>query len=75
MSNIEDSEHVYHRLESPTQTAKDAALQQSTGEIWGRASIWSTIPKVKAYRGPLPPHGRGIEFFSAVSPDPGSAPP
>lgn len=39
MSNIEDSEHVYHRLESPTQTAEDAALQQSTGEIWGRASI------------------------------------
>lgn len=74
MENAHRSAHVYHRLESPTQTPDDAAVQQNTGEIWGRASIWSTIPKVKAYRGPLPAGTRGIEFFTAVAPDAGSSP-
>ena len=74
MPRADRSEHIYHRLESPTQTPQDAALQQSSGEIWGRPSIWSTIPKVKAYRGPLPSNARGIEFFTAVEPDAGSSP-
>lgn len=63
----------YHRLESPTQTADDAARQQATGEIWGRASMGSFIPKVKAYRGRLPDGARGIEFVTDVPPDVGSA--
>jgi hypothetical protein len=64
---------VYHRLESPTQTPADAARQQATGEIWGRPAQWSLIPKVKAYRGPLPAGARGIEFVTDVPPDVGSA--
>lgn len=63
----------YHRLESPTQTPNDAARQQSSGEIWGRAPLGSFIPKVKAYRGPLPEGARGIEFVTDVVPDVGSA--
>ncbi len=65
---------IYHRLAPPTQTAADAALQQSTGEIWGRPSLWSNIPKVKAYSGPLPNGKAGIEFRTTVPPDPGGAP-
>ena len=66
-------ERIYHRLESPTQTPADAARQQASGEIWGRSALGSFIPKVKAYRGPLPGDARGIEFVSAVQPDAGSA--
>lgn len=65
---------VYHRLESPTQTPADAAQQESSGEIWGKSSVWSTFPKVKAYEGPLPTGKRGIEFITDVPPDAGSAP-
>jgi hypothetical protein len=65
---------VYHRLESPTQTPSDAAQQETTGEIWGQASVWSTRPTVKAYAGPLPDGKRGIEFMTDVLPDLGSAP-
>lgn len=64
---------VYHRLESPTQTPADAALQVGSGEVWGRAALSSFIPKVKAYPGPLPPGARGIESTTDVPPDPGSA--
>ncbi len=65
---------AYHRLASPTQTAADAALQERTGEIWGRPSLWSDIPKVKAYDGPLPSGKAGVEFRTASPPDPGGAP-
>ena len=67
-------EHLYHRLESPSQSPADAAQQQISGEIWGQASIWSATPKVKAYRGPLLPGKRGVEFVTDVPPDVGSAP-
>ena len=65
---------VYHRRESPSQTPADAAQQEASSEIWGRPSIWSDIPKVKAYTGPLPENVRGIEFTTDVPPDPGNAP-
>lgn len=65
---------VYHRLESPTQTSEDAEKQAATAEVWGYPSIWSDIPKVKAYAGHLPPGKRGVEFRTAVPPDRGGAP-
>jgi hypothetical protein len=64
--------HLYHRLESPTQTPADAAMQTASGEIWGRAALLSHIPKVKAHRGPLPEGERGVEFWTEVPPDSGS---
>ena len=74
MAGGERAARVYHRLESPTQTPADAARQEASGEIWGRAPRGGTTPKVKAYPGPLPPGTRGIEFTTDVPPDPGSAP-
>jgi hypothetical protein len=65
---------VYHRLASTTQTAADAAMQEASGEIWGRAPRDSDIPKVKAYPGPLPPGAKGVEFTTDVEPDRGSRP-
>ena len=65
---------ICHRRESPSQTPADAAQQEASNEIWGRPSIWSDIPKVKAYSGPLPEDVRGIEFTTDVPPDPGCAP-
>lgn len=65
---------VYHPLESPTQTSEDAKKQEATAEIWGHPSVWSDIPKVKAYSGHLPPGKRGIEFRTVVPPDRGGAP-
>lgn len=65
---------IYHRLESPTQTAADARAQQVSGEIWGKAPRFSTLPKVKAYVGPLPAGARGVEFSASVPPDPGCPP-
>ena len=48
-----------------------------SGELWGtspRNIFRSNIPKVKAYRGELPPGIRGIQFETEVPPDPGSVP-
>ncbi len=58
----------FHREESPTQSMTIAAQQELSGEIWGAAAKWSSIPSVKAYRGPLPPGRRGIEFMTSVTP-------
>lgn len=66
--------HVYHRLESPTQTPADAARQAASGELWGRAPRTSFIPAAQAFRGPLPLGARGIEFTTDVPPDAGSPP-
>ena len=65
---------IYHRLESPTQAPEDAAEQEATGEIWGRAARGSDLAKVKAYAGPLPPGRRGIEFTTDTPPDDGCPP-
>jgi hypothetical protein len=67
-------ERVYHRLASSTQTEGDTEQQLTSGEIWGRPSVWSNFPKVKAYSGPLPQGRAGIEFRTSVPPDPGGAP-
>ncbi len=58
----------FHRLESPTQSKETAVLQMQSGEIWGRPARWSSIPAVKAWRGPLPAGRRGIEFMTSITP-------
>ncbi len=65
---------IYHRLESPTQTAEHARLQEVSGELWGRAPRGSNIPAAQAYIGPLPAGRRGIEFSTTVQPDPNKPP-
>jgi RHS repeat-associated protein len=74
IAKLGDEARVYHRVESTTQTTDIARLQEETGEIWGRAPRGSDIPKVQAYRGPLPEGRRGIEFITDVAPDPGGVP-
>lgn len=69
------SEAVYHRLESTTQTAADAANQVASNQIWGKAASTSIYPTVKAYRGPLPVGKRGIEFATAIAPTKGTGTP
>lgn len=64
----------YYRVESPTQTAADAAQQEKTGEIWGRVPRRGAWPKVKAYVGRLPIGVRGLEFETDVAPDVGCPP-
>jgi hypothetical protein len=66
---------TYHRLESATQTRRDAQLQQASGELWGKAASTSPFPMVKAYRGGLPPNTRGIEFTSMIPSTPGTGSP
>src|SRR5438270_7729362 len=65
---------IYHRRESTTQTPEVAQKQEKSGEIWGRAPVWSDRPKVQAYRGQLPEDVRGIEFTTEIEPDPGQPP-
>jgi hypothetical protein len=57
---------LYHRLASPSQTSLDAAKQIESQEMWGRPSRYSEIPKVKAYRGALPPNAQRIEFTTPI---------
>jgi len=64
----------YHRLESPTQTAIDAARQSDTGRICGKAHRGGAVPSVKAYAGGLPPGERGVEFTTSIAPLAGTAP-
>jgi hypothetical protein len=65
---------LYHRLESPTQTAGDAQMQQASQEIWGKAPRNGLQPAVQAYTGPLPPGAQGVEFETDIPPDPGCPP-
>ncbi|WP_156815631.1 hypothetical protein [Pseudanabaena sp. PCC 6802] len=76
-------ESIYHRKESESQTADDAAKQIASQEMWGgpcRNYLSSDIPKVKAYTDELPltknreGKERGIEFTTAVKPDRGTRP-
>ncbi len=64
----------YHRVQSPTQTVRDARRQEEAGEIWGREARGGNRPKVKAYVGPLPNRVSGIEFETDVPPDRGCPP-
>jgi hypothetical protein len=74
---------IYHRLETPSQTAETALRQIDSQQIWGsaaRGGMWSNIPKVKAYSRTLPlsddrvTKRRGIEFKTTVTPDPNTKP-
>jgi hypothetical protein len=49
----------------------DAQKQQISGELWGTGP---TILAARAYRGPLPPHERGIEFTTSIPPTAGGTP-
>jgi hypothetical protein len=67
----------FHRLESPSQSAEDAAKIVTSGEVWGRPcrNIYqSDMPKAKAFDGPLPSGKRGLQFYTTVAPDKGCVP-
>lgn len=64
----------FHRLQSPTQSNAVARLQQDSQQVWGRPRRYSDIPQVQAYTGPLPDGAAGVEFYTAVPPDAGTAP-
>ncbi len=64
-------ERTYHRRESPSQTLETALLQRQSGEIWGGTPRGGNWPTVQAYRDPLPDGVNGIEFVTAVQPNPG----
>jgi hypothetical protein len=69
---------VYHRRQSPTQSAEMAALQESSGEIWGTYDRVmggrSPFLSVDAYVGPLPDGTKGIEFTTVVPADKNTPP-
>ena len=65
---------IYHRLQSTTQTAEHAALQEQSGELWSRTNRGGHGPSVDAYLGPLPPGARGVEFTTDTPPDTGTPP-
>ena len=58
----------FHRLESATQSKEVAANQEATRRLGGRPARSSSIPAVKAWRGPLRSGDRGVEFFTTVEP-------
>jgi hypothetical protein len=63
---------TYHRRESTTQTAETTRRQEASGEIWGYPDRRSPeVARVRAYKGPLPPEARGVQFDSDCPPDPG----
>lgn len=64
----------FYRLESPTQTPADAALQAASDEMWGREARGGIRPQVKAFVGPLPAGRRGVEFYTDTAPDPNGHP-
>lgn len=65
---------TYHRLaNNKTQTNADADKQVKAGFVCGKGSRqagggFSPIPSAKAFRGPLPPNERGIEFTTNIPP-------
>lgn len=60
---------VYHKVETTTQTPETAAMQQRSGEIWGKEPRLGGLgPSVNAYVGPLPAGARGIEFTTSIPP-------
>ena len=64
----------FHRRESPTQTAEDAELQATSGEVWGRTPRNGITPTVQAYAGAISPNQRGVEFTTPVMPHDGGSP-
>jgi hypothetical protein len=64
----------YHRRIDPPDLIEKIA---KTGELkgsWPRNIFQSDIPKVKAFKGPLPKDTRGFEFETDVPPDAGCPP-
>lgn len=59
---------IYHRNESDTQTAQDAANQVATSEIWGRVPRNGILPTVQAYTQNGVRQDRRIEFSTDAKP-------
>ena len=64
---------IFYRVESPTQTAEDAARQEELREIRSAAK-GSLASRIRAYTGRMPKGARGVEFDTDVPPDDGSPP-
>ena len=58
----------YHRNESDTQTAEDAAEQVASGEMWGRVPRNGILPTVQAYTHVGIRQARRIEFSTEIKP-------
>jgi hypothetical protein len=71
-------EQIYHRTQSPSQTADIARKQIDSQEMWGgpaRNCFFSDIPKVKAFSRKFDrTTERGIEFTTDVETDRGTRP-
>ena len=65
---------IFYRVESPTQTAEDAARQEERREIRSAAGKGSLGSRIRAYTGRMPKGARGVEFDTDVPPDDGSPP-
>lgn len=66
---------IYHRRGNDrTQTDADAERIATSGELWGRAPRYGTVPAVQAYVGELPDNSWGVEFRTPVPPDPSDSP-
>src|SRR5450759_1257623 len=64
----------FHRIHA---TVELNELVCSSGRLHGkpmRNIYQGSIPYAKAYRGPLPPDARGVEFMTAAEPGPASDP-
>lgn len=69
------SRAIYYRIQnSRTQTEEISCLQETSGELWGTRGRYNARPTVRAYLGRLPEDDEGIEFETAVSPDPNGVP-
>lgn len=64
----------FHRRESDTQTVAIAALQEASGEIWGRTPRYGMCPTVQAYAGPIVAPQRGVEFVTEIPPHDNGSP-
>lgn len=64
----------FFRLESSTQTAHVAVLQERSGEVWGKTPQGGMEPTVQAYAGRLRAGVRGIEFTTETMPHPNGSP-
>ena len=60
----------FHRL----QPKEISALVAESGELFGMETAYHPVPAVRAYTGALPEGETGLEFFTAVRPQPGTTP-
>lgn len=65
---------TFFRLETKKQSAIVAAIQESSGEVWGRIPYGGFEPTVQAYVGSLKSSFRGIEFTTETLPHPNGSP-